>query len=310
MRSYEKAFTLNPSLILGVFINHEYGFALVEAGKVAEAEAVFDRMTKEADPPSLRARGFRSHALLEMYRGRYAAAIGRLRHAMAIDQTYKQDVSEYRERLFLVTALDALGRTREGAAEWAALDRRIATLTLSPDWLARPVKMKARRGDIAGARRLLQSMMKTAGRTTADASVARDTGLDRAWLDVAQAELDLAEGRIARAIELLEPAHVVLKSPHSMESLAGAYAAAGRLTDAAARYEELIGTPRLGDETQEIWERSHVGLARVYERLNRPGDAKRLYAALAERWKDGDSELLLLKTSRDQLTRLAARPGN
>ena len=108
---------------------------------------------------------------------------------------YNQEVSEYRERLFLVTALDALGRSREGAAEWAALDRRIATLTLSPDWLARPIKMKARRGDIAGAKRLMQSMLKTTGRTTADASVARNTGLDRAWVDLAQAELDLAEGR-------------------------------------------------------------------------------------------------------------------
>ncbi len=310
MRSYEKAFTLNPSLILGVFINHEYGFALVEAGKIAEAEALFVRMTKEADPPSLRARGFRSLALLEMYRGRYVAAVERLRHAIAIDQTYHQEVGEYRERLFLVTALDALGRSREGAAEWAALDRRIATLTLTPDWLARPIKMKARRGDIAGAKRLLQAMLKTTGRTTADASVSRNTGLDRAWVDVAQAELDMAEGRIPRAIELLEPAHVALKSAHSMDSLASAYAAAGRLTDAAARYEELVGTPRLGDETQEVWVRSHVGLAQVYERQNRPDDAKRLYAALAERWKDGDGELLLLKTSRDQLTRLAARPGN
>ena len=218
-------------------------------------------------------------------------------------------MSEFRDRLYLVTAMDGLGRAREARAEWAALDRRIATLALSPDWLARPAKMKVRRGDIAGARRLLQSMLKTVGRTTADAGVSRNTGLDRAWVDLVQAELDLAEGRAARAIELLEPAHTILKSAHSMESLASAYAAAGRLTDAAARYEELVGTPRLGDETQEVWARSHVGLARVYERLNRPDDAKRMYAALAERWKDGNSELLLLKTSRDQLARLAARPG-
>ncbi len=306
--SYQKAFALNPSLILGVFINHEYGFTLVETGKTAEAEVVFDRMTKEADPPSLRARGFRSLALLEMYRGRYTAAVERLRHAIAINQTYNQGVSEFRDRVHLVTALDALGRFREMGAEWAHLDRRIATLSLSPDWLARPIKMKARRGDIAGAKRLMQSLLKTTGRATADASVARNTDLDLAWASLAQAELDLAEGRAQRAIELLERGHIILKSPHSMESLANAYAAGGRLAEAVARYEEIVWTPRLGDETQEIWQRSHVALARLYERLRRPDAAKGLYSTLAERWKQGDSELVLLKTSRDQLARLT--PGN
>ena len=34
--SYQKAFALSPSLILGVFVNHEYGFTLVETGQTAE----------------------------------------------------------------------------------------------------------------------------------------------------------------------------------------------------------------------------------------------------------------------------------
>src|SRR5258705_2459683 len=105
-------------------------------GKAAEAEAVFDRMTKEGDPPSLRAKGFRSLALLEMYRGRYTVAVEQLRHAIAIDQTYDQGVSEFRDRLYLVTALNALGRSRERGAEWVYLDRCIAKLALSPDWLS------------------------------------------------------------------------------------------------------------------------------------------------------------------------------
>jgi tetratricopeptide (TPR) repeat protein len=308
--SYQKAFALQPALILAVFINHEYGFTLVETGKIAEAEAVFNRMTKEADPPTLRARGFRSLALLDMHRGRYLAAAERLRQAIAINQTYDQGVSEYRDRLYLVTALEALGRSRDTDAEWITVDRRIAKLSLSPDWLARPIKMKARRGDIAGAKRLMQSLVKTTGRATADASVARNTDLDRAWADLAQAEIDLAERRTEHAITLLEHVHVILKSPHSMESLANAYVAAGRLPDAVARYEEIVGTPRLGDEAQELWQRSHVALARLYERVGRPADARRVYSALAGRWKEGDEELVLLKTARDQIARLSARSGN
>lgn len=308
--SYEKAFALKPSMILGVFINHEYGFTLVETGKLAAAEAVFDRMTKEADPAVLRSRGFRSLALLDMYRGRYSAAVDRLRQAVAINQNYNQGVSEYRDRLYLVTALEALGRSRETEAEWVNVDRRIANLALSPDWLARPIKMKARRGDVAGAKRLMLSLLKTSGRATADTSVARNTDLDRAWADLAQAEIDLAERRTARAITLLEHAHVVLTSPHSLESLANAYAAAGRLAEAAARYEEIVRMASVGDETQELWQRSHVALGRVYERMSRPDDARRVYSTLADRWKEGDEEVVLLKTSRAQIARLTPRPGN
>jgi hypothetical protein len=43
----------------------------------------------------------------------------------------------------------------------------------------------------------------------------------------------------------------------------------------------------------------------LYERLNRPDDARRLYSALVERWKGGDSDLVLLKTARERLARLA-----
>jgi hypothetical protein len=43
----------------------------------------------------------------------------------------------------------------------------------------------------------------------------------------------------------------------------------------------------------------------LYERLNRPDDARPLYTSLLERWKDGDSDLVLLKAARERLARLA-----
>ena len=90
--SYERAFNINPPLLLSVFINHEYGFALVKAGRVADAAATFEKMKTKADPPSLRARGNRSAALLAMYLGKYHAAIAELRQALIIDQTYGQGI--------------------------------------------------------------------------------------------------------------------------------------------------------------------------------------------------------------------------
>ena len=44
-----------PPELLGVFVNHGSGFALVKAGRVADAAATFEKMKAKADPPSLRA---------------------------------------------------------------------------------------------------------------------------------------------------------------------------------------------------------------------------------------------------------------
>ena len=161
------------------------------------------------------------------------------------------------------------------------------------------------RGQLRDAQRLVALMEKTAGSATADSSVARNVGLDRAYVALAQAEIELASGRAARAVELLEPIRDVLKL-ETVESLAAAYAAAGRLPAAIGLHEELMRKPLLlGTEMQQIWLQSHASLGALYERVARPDDARRLYSALVERWKDGDSDLVLLKTVRERLSKLS-----
>ncbi len=302
--AYERAFDIDPPLLLGVFVNHEYGFALVKAGRPADAAAAFEKMKTKADPASLRARGFRSAAVLAMYRGKYNQAIAELRQALVFDQTYGQGLSEFRDRLYLLAALEARGMDRVAAPEWAALNARIATLSLTPDWLALPVRMHARRGRLAEARRLIDLMPKTAGQSVADASVARNTALDQAYVDLATAEVEMASGRPERAIALLEPAALMLKESGAPESLARAYAAGGRTDQAIARYEEFVKAARVGNETQEPWQVAFADLAKLYERAGRIDDSRRLYGELVERWKDGDPDLPLLVQAKAALARL------
>jgi tetratricopeptide (TPR) repeat protein len=303
--AYQKAFALEPSAIFGTFVNHEYGFTLIQSGRPAEAEAVFNRMKKEGEP-SNRPRGHRSLALLHMYRGQYGSASDELRSAIVLDRTYKEPVSEFRDRMYLLTALDARNQRSEADVAWTEVDRLINRLSLAPNWLWRPVQRLARRGQLRDAQRLVALMQKTAGSATADSSVARDLGLDRAYIDLAQAEIELASGRPARAIELLEPTREVLKV-EVLEPLAAAYTAAARLPAAISLYEEFVlrQPPLLGNELQQTWLESHVALGALYERLGRSDDARRLYSALVELWKDGDSDLALLKTARERLARLA-----
>jgi eukaryotic-like serine/threonine-protein kinase len=300
--AYQRAFALEPSAMFGTFVNHEYGFTLVHAGRLSEAEAVFERMKKEADLAN-KPKGHRSLALLQMYRGQYASASEELRRAVVLDRTTQEPISEFRDRQYLVRALDARDQRREANAAWKEVEQLIARLSLAPSWLWEPVRRLARRGQTADAQRLVTLMQKTAGSATADSSVARNVNLDRAYINLAQAEIDLAGGRPERAIELLEPGREILKLGMA-DSLAAAYAAAGRLPAAVSLYEELMRAPFLGNEMQERWFESHIALGGLYERLARPDDARRLYTELVERWKDGDSDLVLLKAARERLARL------
>jgi tetratricopeptide (TPR) repeat protein len=306
LSAYQKAFDITPSLLYETPINHEYGFTLVGAGRIEEAASLFDRMKTTAEPPGSRARGFRSAALLEMYRGRYAAATDQLRQAIGMDRAHSQYMSELRDRLLLVTALEARGQRAAATSEWIDVSGLVAKLPLGPDWLSRLVRMRARTGHLEDAGRLLDRMLSAANqRADADAT-ARTAALERAYIDLARAEVDLASGRPDRAIELVEPAHRALESAESLEALARASAIAGRLDLAAGRYEQAVQSAAPGTEAQQGWQQAHVELGRLYERLGRPRDAFRIYTALADRWKDGDADVTLLIVARGRLEQLGA----
>jgi hypothetical protein len=57
------------------------------------------------------------------------------------------------------------------------------------------------------------------------------------------------------------------------------------------------------------WRESHVALGALHEGQSRPDDARLLYSALVELWKDGDSDLILLETARGRLKKLSPGAG-
>ncbi|HUE89956.1 MAG TPA: tetratricopeptide repeat protein, partial [Vicinamibacterales bacterium] len=300
--AYEKAFAFDPSLGTGVFVNHEYGFTLVHLGELERAAETFATM-KAAPEPSNRSRGHRSQAFLDMYRGRYDAAIAELQQAILINQTTGAGISEFRDRLILVRALDAKSRRRAADAELEAVGRLIDRLTLGPEWLRGPVKILARRGRVQEARRLLDAMLETAGSATADSTTNRNLDRDRAYIDLARGEIALAERRAADAVKLFQAASLAQFDADILESLAAAHAAAGQLEAAAEVYEQVLARPQLGYEGQEYWVRAHVTLGEIYERLGRHDESQRLYTSLVELWNEADDDLVTLKTARMRLAR-------
>jgi serine/threonine protein kinase/tetratricopeptide (TPR) repeat protein len=301
--AYQRAFALRPEFLTGQFINHEYGFILVQLGEVEQAAGVFTTMTQQADQ-SLAARGHRSLALLEMYRGRYRAAIDQLRESILLLRAAGAKLSEYRDRLFLATAHEALGMRAAARQEIAAADRIAAELSMSPSWLYRLGRVHARAGRIGEADRLLKQATATAGDPTIVSGISRSTRADEADTRLLRGELALARGRAADAVAEFELAHRVNPQGATHEALATGYLAQGRREDAAAALEALIAGRDIGEEVQQDWLMAHLRLGRLYEALGRRDDAKKQYDALLAIWAAADADLPALSEARTALARL------
>ena len=302
VEAYRKAFTIQPSLLFEPFVNHEYGVTLIASGDLAAASEVFGKMKAQPEPIK-QARAHRSQAFLEMYRGRYDLAIAELRQAIVITKTLGAPISEFRDRLILTSALDAKGRSREAGVELAAVGRLMAQLSLGPEWLRILATIRARRGDVGQARRVVDLMTKTSGAVTADSTTNRNIALDEAYVAQARGELALAEGKAADAVGILEGARVGAPDLQIVDALAAAQAAAGNLTAAATGYQEVIAGRGLGFEAQEYWLQAHLRLGEVYERLGRPADAREQYARLLALWKEGDADLPALREVKARLSK-------
>ena len=150
-------------------------------------------------------------------------------------------------------------------------------------------------------------MSKTAGDATAASSVNRDTGAEQAHFNIVKAEIERAEGRPAKAVELMESALVIDSHAETLESLATALAGAGRPEEAAKRYEELVGRHEMGTEGQELGFIARVRLAEIDQRLGKADRARDLYEELIAQWKSGDDDLVLLRQAKKELTRLKPR---
>jgi tetratricopeptide (TPR) repeat protein/predicted Ser/Thr protein kinase len=302
IEAYRKAFAVDPALLTEPYINHEYGFALVGHGDLEAAGEVFDKMAAQPEPTK-KARAHRSRAFLEMYRGRYGAAINELRQAIVINTSLRATISEFRDRLILTSALEAKGKKLEADIELAAVDRLIGGMQLGPEWLRFPAAIYARRGDIGRARRLVDLMIKTSGAATADSAMNRNVAQDESHVGHARGELALAEGKYKEAVGILERARVGAFDLQIVDALAAAQLAAGSLEAAAKTYEEVVANQELGHEAQELWLRAHLSLGDVNQRLGRHEAARKPYVQLAELWKGGDSDLVALRDVNSRLGR-------
>jgi eukaryotic-like serine/threonine-protein kinase len=300
LRYYELAFKQDPQAMLGEFANPEYGFLLVKVGKLDEATKVFQKMIDQPEPGK-QAIGLRSLALLEMYQGRYLRAVEPMTKSVLLYQSSKQSLSEFRTRMFLESIYRMAGRSREATAQLAAAGQLASTSRLGAGWLVGIGSRHARLGNLREARRFLAMAIDAGGDPTAKSGLARTSRSDERMITIMKAEIALAAGRRAEALNLFE-----LAAPMAPDGVARALVALARLPEARDKYEAMMVRRPIGNEAQQEWVVSHLDLGKIYERLGDTAKAREYYERLLTIWKDGDPELWPLIEAK---TRLNALPG-
>ena len=295
VRSYRRAFAIAPNYLMVLNLNHEYGAALVFAGRFDDARAAFDTMAHgDADQ---QAQGRRSHALLAMLRGRYGEAIEHLHAATLLSQRPGRELSEARNRLFLAAAQDEKGWADSARTQRRAAYTLFRTAYAPPPFLMYLGKALARDGQIALASEVLDTLVRRSKPSIPN---------DRANRLVLAGEIALAKGQADSAVRSFRLAYASDSSAYVAESLARGLAAAGDL-EGGARMHQSLGesiTKWYGWEGEQPGLLASFNAAVLYERMSDTLRARAGYQRFLGQWAQGDSDLVTMREARSRLERL------
>jgi eukaryotic-like serine/threonine-protein kinase len=300
---FEQASALDPPS--GARLNDGYGFALACDGRPGAARAVFD---EAVGSPALRARGLRSHALLDLLQGRYRSAGARVREAALLNETARADRAVAGDHVILALIHEARGDL-PGAR--AALDRgwRLAKGPVFDEALTTHLGAAyARIGALPRAAEVLQRLRKDARGEDIDPADHRAVALLRRL----EGEIELAAGLRGAALERLLLADRGYSTPYTLEALGRAQARSGRPDEARATYEKLVGSRyRIfgGGWAQPAWAAAHHELALLYRDAGDLARSRQWNDALLTMWSEADPDLPLLARARALRAELASSRG-
>lgn len=302
LEHYLKAFSIDPSLETGTFVNNEYGFLLVRMGRVDEAERTFEKMAALADNWR-KAKGLRSLALLRMYKGQYAAAVESLGEAAGVNKALKSGLSEFRDHLYLAIAHQRKRQQAGFAKETAALEAIRSAMKIEPSFLTKLGTIYARAGRTEAAERILENVKATIGDLLAASGIARSSQGDQAAYHRLKGEIELARGEYEEALASFEMAGN-LRDYLVEDTLALTYQKRGNVDKAIERYQEFLGKDVLGYEAQDAWSLAPYELGTLYEAKGDAAAAAKWYGRFLELWKDADPDIAEVADAKRRLARL------
>jgi tetratricopeptide (TPR) repeat protein len=176
---------------------------------------------------------------------------------------------------------------------------------LAPEWLRLSGKLYARIGKVKEAEQTFAKMSSRLNDSVSVVSLSRSTRGEQAAVNLVKGEIALAKGRTAEAVESLELASTLDNNAYNLESLAYAYFKAGRLDDAVIKYQEILTRPRVfGNEQQESWINAQLQLGKIFELKHDPAKARQSYENMLHVWRDGDSDLVMLREAKTYLDKM------
>lgn len=275
---------LDSTYLVTGFANGVWGETYLSTGDFAAAEAVFRRMLSRLGK-SDQARGYRSLAYLNLYRGRYNDAIVSLQSGIPLQQ--KGTLSEYRDWLLLADA--QLMRGDNAAAE-AALNRALEifrTAEIEATAVMFGGHQFVRAGQLAHGRLLLDSLKARAALRPASKQ-------DQAALAILTADVALAEGKLEAAADALAGGSFEPYAALGLSLRADVLMRQGKPDSALAMARSAADKKMFGSEMQQAWIRSIAQLARMNAARGDEASATDAWAKLVTLWRDGDADLPLL----------------
>jgi serine/threonine-protein kinase len=269
---------------------------LVGGQRDAAADAL-----KEAERKTHQSSGA-SWADLALVQADFHRSEGRYREAEAsLQQGLDRGGQAGVERLELAMAslLIDWGRRPEAAARLDAIDAQHSRNRIVHGVLA------ARAGNMPAAARVLARLEQDAKDRRAPRPEARVHQL--------RAEIALANGRVPEAYAHAGLAVRAFPTAYTLETLARAQKAAGRIPEAIATWTTIVERP--GERTLD-WDApgfsrvvlARYELARLLERVGRVDAARESYDQFLRRWDHADSDLAALVDARERRRRLATDP--
>ena len=297
LAAYAAAARTDSLALLRGTANHDWGTALVLAGRPDAADSAFRLML--ARPTTLdRVRGRRSLAWLAMHRGRYREALAHLAAGVALSRQAGLALPELRDRTLLAEVLAALGEPARAGAQLDTATALAAAGDAPPSSLLAIALAELRLGRRARAHAVAAAIEPAA------VTGVRGDDLARRAIEGA---LLLADGDAARARQVVDAEQGPLHRSQRLAVQAQAFAALGQLDSAMVAARHCAEMFAFGSEEQLEWMRAPLLLAQYAEARGDTATAREAYARVVARWRDADAELADLAAARRGLARLTAR---
>ena len=286
IQSYQRAFEVNPNWEVQGNLNHEYGMILIRAGRLEEAQAVFEKRTVHANANE-RGSAYRSLGQLELRRGHFEQAARHFEHASLLHESQNAKASIARNKLWW-----AIGETARGnrAAAIKLLDESVNLIPLNSGWIWLHSHLGCAYVDAGGIEQAAGVLSRIKTWIASHESFNRDISRRH---DILAAEIQAFRGNPKEALLSLESMQAVQSydNPFLTEALAEGYARAKKWEKAVDMFSRLIDMEWTSYEGLVPWIQAHYHLGRAYEETGDNSKAVEFYIDYLTLWKDADSPI-------------------